>query len=99
MKRSEYPRISNVGSDAVPIHVRPKEEIDAPKDHADLLACQIIEQLADGLRGGVVNIRNRSSIDDEPANGGRCVRHERAHFVSKEVLIRIKQIRVKTIDD
>jgi len=42
------------------------------------LARQIIEQIAHGLRGGVVYICDRACIDDEPADARRRAIHEGA---------------------
>jgi hypothetical protein len=45
------------------VHVGPKVPTDTCEDHADPLARQIIEQIAHGLRGGVVYICDRACID------------------------------------
>ena len=60
------------------VHVGPKVPTDTCEDHADPLARQIIEQIAHGLRGGVVYICDRACIDDEPADGRRRAIHEGA---------------------
>jgi hypothetical protein len=60
VKRSENPRLT------VPVHVRPQVRTHTSEHHDDPLARQIIEQIANGSCGGVVDSRDRSRIDDEP---------------------------------
>ena len=94
----ENPRLAERRHDAVPVHVGPKVRAEAREDHADPLARQTIEQIANGLRSGVVHIRDRAGTDDEPADRRRRALHEGAHFVGQEVIVRVKQIRLEAID-
>jgi len=57
----------------VPIHVGSQIGADTGENDADILARQIGEQVAHGLRGGEVYIFDRSCIDDEPADRRRRV--------------------------
>jgi hypothetical protein len=43
----ENSRLAERRGDAVPVHIGPKIRADTCEDHADLLARQIIEQIAD----------------------------------------------------
>lgn len=74
----ENPRLADRRCDVMSVHVGPKVPTDTREDHADPLARQIIEQIAHGLRGGVVYICDRACIDDEPADGRRRAIHEGA---------------------
>ncbi len=69
------------------------------EDHVDPLAAQIVEQIAHGLRGGIVNIRYRACVDDEPTNRRPRAFHKGANFADEAVVIRVKQICAEPIDD
>jgi hypothetical protein len=71
----ENPRLADRRCDVMSVHVGPKVPTDR-EDHADPLARQLIEQIAHGLRGGVVYMGDRACIDDEPADGRRRAIHE-----------------------
>src|SRR6202521_2647286 len=87
------------GGDAVAVHVGPQVVVYAAKDHADLLAFEILEEFEQGLGSGVVDVGDGACIDDEAMNGRRRVRHERAYLVGKAVLVGVEQIRAEAIDD
>ena len=99
VKRRENLRFPDRCRDAVPVHVGSQVRTDTREDHADPLAVQFIEQIAYGLCSGVVDIRDRACIDDEPTNRRRRMLHEGAHFVDKAILVRIKKIRAEPIDN
>jgi len=65
----ENPRLAERRRDAVPVHVGPKVRANAREDHADPLARQIIEQIANALRSGAVHVRDRAGIDMNQRTG------------------------------
>ncbi len=95
----ENPRLADSRCDVMSVHVGPKVRTNTCEDDADPLARQIIEQIAHGLRGGVVYICDRACIDNEPADWRRRAIHQGAHFVGEAVSVRVKQIRTETIDN
>ena len=60
---------------------------------------QFVEQIAYGLRGGVVDIRDCAGVNDEPANRRRRAIHQGTHLVGEAVSISEKQIRTEAIDN
>ena len=88
----ENPHLADGRCDVVSVHVGPKVWTDTCENDADALARQIFEQIAYGLRGGVVYICDRACINDEPADRRRRALHEGAHFDGKAVSVRVKQI-------
>ena len=96
--REDVPFTDGSG-DAVAIHVGPQVVVYAAKDHADLLAFEILEEFEQGLGSGVVDVGDGACIDDKAMDGRRRVRHERAYFVGKAVLVGVEQIRAEAIDD
>jgi hypothetical protein len=54
VERRENPRLADRRCDAVPVQVRPQVWTDTREDHAHPLAHDISEQIAYGLRRGVV---------------------------------------------
>ena len=64
----ENPHLADSRCDAVSVHVGPKVWTDTCENDADALARQIFEQIAYGLRGGVVYICDRACINDEPVD-------------------------------
>ena len=95
----ENPRLANSRCDVMSVHVGPKVRINTGEDDADFLARQIFEQMAYGLRGGVVYICDRARIDDEPADRRRRAIHEGVHFDGKAVSVCVKQIGIETINN
>ena len=68
MERREDPRLADRCGDAVPVHVRPQIRTDTREDHTNLLAREIIDQVANAACGRVVDIGDRAGIDNDPAN-------------------------------
>ena len=99
VKRGENPLLADRASDAMPLHVRSKIRRDAREHDTDLSVCEFVEQVAHGLRGGVVDVGDRAGIDDEPADRHRRAVDEIAHLVGKEVGVGVKQIRTEAIDN
>ena len=82
VKCRENLRLTDRCRDAVPVHVGSQVWIDTREDHVDPLAVQIIEQIAYGLRGGIIDIRDRARIDNEPPHRRRRALHE-AHALRR----------------
>src|SRR5262249_38359250 len=99
VQRGENPPLADCGSDAVPVHIRAQIRADPPEYHFHILAPQIVEKLAYGPCGGVVDIRDRTGFDDEPGDGRRRVRHEHTHVVDEAMIVGIEQIRAKPVDE
>jgi cystathionine beta-lyase/cystathionine gamma-synthase len=99
VKRRENLRFPDRCRDAVPVHVGSQVRTDTCEDHADPLAPQIVEQIAYGLRGGVIDIRDGAGVDNEPLDRRRRALHEATHFIGEAVVVRVKQIRAEPIDD
>src|ERR1700690_840921 len=53
------------GGDAVAVHVGPQVVVDAAKDHADLLALELLEEFEQRLGSGVVDVGDGGGIDDD----------------------------------
>jgi hypothetical protein len=62
------PRFAGDRRDAVPVQVGPQVKIHACEDQSNVLAGQLVEQIANRLRRGEIDIRNRPRIDDKPAD-------------------------------
>jgi hypothetical protein len=71
VKCRENPRFPDRYCDAVPVHVGSQVRTDTREDHVDPLAAQIVEQIAYGLRGGVVDIGDGARVDNEPSDRRR----------------------------
>ena len=69
------PRLADRRGNAVAIHIGSKIRTDTREDDADLSLRQIAEQIAHGLRGGVIDIRDGAGVDDKPCllYTSRCV--------------------------
>src|SRR6202035_444790 len=50
------------------------------------LSLSAVEQIAYGLRGGVVEIRDGARVDNEPADRRRRALHEGAHFIDRRIM-------------
>ena len=74
----------------MPVHIGSKIPTDAREHDVDLLPSEIIQQIVDGLRGGVIDIRDRAGVDNEAADWRRGAFHESTHFVDEAVGIGIE---------
>ena len=84
----ENPRLTDSCHDAVSLHIGTKVRADTSEDDGNPMARQIIEQIAYGLRGGVVYIRDRARVDDEPANRRRRALDEGTHLDGEDWRLR-----------
>ena len=85
-------------SNAMPVHVRSQVSVDAPEDQVDLAALQIVAQITQGTRGGVVDIRHCARVDHKPAYRGRRMIYQITDFIGKAVVVRVEQIRTEAVD-
>src|SRR4029077_13159419 len=92
-------RLADRRGDPMPVHVGLEVRTDTREDHAHLLSRQIVEEIAQRARGGIVHIRYRARIDDEPAHRGRRMLYEHAHFVGEAMIVGVEQTGAETIDD
>ena len=59
---------------------------------ADTSTYQFIDQIANRLRDGIVDVRYGARIDDKPTDWRRRAIHEGAHLISEALSIRKEQI-------
>ena len=71
----------------MPVHVGAQVRTDTCEDRANPFTAQFIEQIAYGLRGRKINIRDGTRVDNKPPNWRRCMFDESTHFVSEAVVV------------
>ena len=74
VERREDPRVSDHGRDAMPVHVGAQVGIDPGENDGDSPALEIMQQVADGLCGGIIDIRDRaaSTMNQRTGVGAPC---------------------------
>src|SRR5262249_20896489 len=99
VKRRENMLVSDRCRHAMPVHVGSQVWIDTCKGRLDPLAAQMLEQIKQGSRGRIINIRDGACVDDEPSDRRRRVLQESTHFVGETIFVRVKQVCAEVIDD
>ena len=69
MKCCRNPPFADSVRNVMPIHVRSKVGADSGEDDLDTSALKFIDEFANRLRGGIIDVRYGACIDDEPAVG------------------------------
>src|SRR5271163_3087994 len=93
VKRREDPRFSKLRADSVPLQVC--VQIGAhPRQHdRNLLARELVEEIADSPGGRIIEVRDGAAVDDKRANrSGRPI-DEGAHFISETIGVGVKEVR------